>query len=234
MIEYLSNWLDLIRRDRSHLLHTLGITLRYYRTWRKSLENGRNSLSDRAPWITFEAGAFLRSVVTSGALVFEYGTGGSTVFYAKRAKRVISVEHDVAWFNRVRDVLTEEGVNNCDCLLIPPDPTTQSHGSPDDPESYWSDSESYSGYSFYRYVSSIDQFPNEFFDFVAIDGRARPSCMDHAWHKVKSGGYLMLDNSERFHYQRAKDLLSNWETYVFYGPGPYNSYFWETTIWRRP
>jgi hypothetical protein len=102
-----------------------------------------------------------------------------------------------------------------------------------DPQSYASSAEEYSGHSFRQYVVTVDDFPDQFFDFVAIDGRARPSCIQHARAKVKIGGYLMLDNSERPSYQPSVQLLSRWERRQFYGPGPYNAYFWETTFWRR-
>jgi hypothetical protein len=40
-----------------------------------------------------------------------------------------------------------------------------------------------------------------------------------------------LDNSERHHYKRrAKDLLPGWERRVLFGPGPYDTYFWETAF----
>ena len=233
MLAYWSNCLRMIARSQSNMLHKLIICLSFYSSWKRSLENGRNSLDDGVPWITFEARLFLESVLDNRFTVFEYGAGGSTLFFSERVNRVISVEHDPNWFYRVKDALAKREINNCDLLFIPPEYTAQFNVNIDDPEAYCSSSESYRGYNFYRYASYIDLFPNEFFDFIAIDGRARPSCILHARSKVKIGGYLMLDNSERPHYQRAKGLLSDWEKHAFYGPGPYCFNFWETTIWRR-
>jgi hypothetical protein len=125
------------------------------------------------------------------------------------------------------------GFDNCERRLVSPKKALTFNGSPDDPRAYCSSDEQYNGYSFRDYVSSIDSFPDQYFDIVAIDGRARPSCILHARLKVKVGGYLLLDNSERSHYQEAKKLLSGWEKQVFYGAGPYNYYFWETSIWQR-
>lgn len=175
----------------------------------------------------------MESILTPSAMVFEYGSGGSTLFYSRRAKKVISVEHDVNWANLVRTALDREGLKNCEYRLIRPEATFISNHNPDDPEAYCSSDDEYKGYSFYNYVISIDSFPDQFFDFVAIDGRARSSSILHSYRKVKMGGYLMLDNSERPNYQCAKSSLLDWQKKEFYGPGPYNLYFWETTIWRR-
>jgi len=200
---------------------------------RNSLKIESSSLSDRTLWVTFQALPFIESLLTSQATVFEYGSGGSTVFYSKRVKQVISVEHDANWFSAVKRVLAEEEISNCHYHLIPPDHASKSNGSPEDPEAYCSSDPLCAGRCFYKYVTLIDSFPDQFFDFVAIDGRARPSCVLRARCKVKVGGYLMLDNSERPHYRKARDLLWDWDKHEFYGPGPYSSYLWETTIWKR-
>jgi hypothetical protein len=133
----------------------------------------------------------------------------------------------------VKGALAKEGVVNCCCVIAPPECSGLSNRFPDDFEGYFSSIEVYKDCEFHGYASSIDSFPDSFFDLVAVDGRARPSCIYHARRKVKIGGYLMLDNSERAHYQRAKELLSDWEKHEFYGPGPYNYCFSETTIWKR-
>jgi hypothetical protein len=206
---------------------------KYYLAWKRSLERSANPLLDGVPWITFEARDFVDSILTPNALVFEYGSGGSTLFYSARVQKVVSVENDTKWSDRVTRALLDRGVWNCDFRLVPSHKTHQRKGDPMDPQSYASSAEEYKGHCFQQYVATIDDFPDQFFDFVAIDGRARPSCIQHARAKVKIGGYMMLDNSERSNYQRSVQLLYQWERKQFYGPGPYNSYFWETTIWRR-
>ncbi len=54
--------------------------------------------------------------------------------------------------------------------------------------------------SFEKYVRSIDRFIDKSLDLVIIDGRARLSCITHALKKIRPGGYLMLDDSERERY----------------------------------
>jgi hypothetical protein len=54
------------------------------------------------PWMTYPAISYLNQIDFSQKQVFEYGAGNSTLFWARRARRVISVEHDPAWYENVR------------------------------------------------------------------------------------------------------------------------------------
>jgi hypothetical protein len=191
-------------------------------------------LIDHAPWIVFEARDYVEGILNQQSRVFEYGSGGSTLFYSERVGQVVSVEHSLEWFNCVRDMLVQERITNCDLLLVSPELTGTCGGNPADPEAYRSAAEQYKSHSFRDYVASIDAFSDQSFALVAVDGRARPSCIWHARAKVKPGGCLLLDNSERARYQKAAELLSSWDGHQFYGPGPYRKYFWETTVWRKP
>ena len=56
---------------------------------------------DPVPWYTYPAIEYLRGLDLSGLEVFEYGAGNSSAFWATRAKRVHSVEHDPAWRREV-------------------------------------------------------------------------------------------------------------------------------------
>ena len=51
------------------------------------------------PWITYPAFEFLSQFDYSESAVFEFGSGNSTLFWAKRARSVASVETDRDWFN---------------------------------------------------------------------------------------------------------------------------------------
>ncbi len=130
--EYAHAWFWSVTRNRAPVLRGLGAAIRLYPAWKASLELGSDSLTDRLPWITFEARSFIRTFLNPSDTVFEYGSGGSTIFYSKMAKQVFSVEHDEDYFNRVKASLAEEGIANCDCVLVRPEPIVQSNASPDD------------------------------------------------------------------------------------------------------
>lgn len=42
------------------------------------------------------------------------------------------------------------------------------------------------------------KFPNEYFDLILIDGRVRMNCLKNATPKLKVGGVLIFDNSDRY------------------------------------
>jgi len=158
--------------------------------------------------------------------VFEYGSGGSTIFFSKRVKKMISMEHDRTWYQHVLDILKDNNISNCEYLISEPQP------SPDSQTGFTS--KEYTNMSFEAYVKGIDAFPDKSFDLVFIDGRARPSCILHSLDKIRPGGFLMLDNSERIYYKQGKELLTNWEQTDFWGHGPYGAYPWQTSVWRKP
>jgi hypothetical protein len=166
--------------------------------------------------------------------VFEYGAGGSTLWFARHAKHVVTVEHNPAWADAVEQALGADGLVNAEVVRVLPEVSCATPEDISDPFAYFSSDEALAGYRFRNYASFIDKYPEHAFDVVSVDGRARPSCIYHGHARVKRGGYLILDNSDRPAYHPAYRFLSGWEVYAFAGPGPYSDYQWETTVWRRP
>jgi hypothetical protein len=185
-----------------------------------------SGLNDRQPWITFAARRRLEGIIRGADRAFEYGSGGSTLYLAKRVAELVTIEHDPAWLALVRYRL---GTLQTHVTLELHEPV-----SGPDQGIYGSTDPSYAGMSFEAYASAIDRFPDEFFDLVLVDGRARPACVRRSWPKIRRGGWLILDNSERPEYASALATLAGWERYRHGGPGPYTPGFWETTFWRRP
>jgi len=210
------------------------LVLRQYSAWRKSLEPHVSPIDDHLPWITFSAIEFLESFLHKDMLVYEYGSGGSTLFFAERIRKIISCEHDTKWASKVLATLETHKHKNYELNILEPSENKDCNQKNSlDPDLYQSSSEIYQGFNFRGYVTSIDSFPERYFDLILIDGRARPSCCKHALPKVKEGGYIMLDNSERPQYKDGQELLNqNGNRVDFYGPGPYNRYFWQTSIWQ--
>jgi len=139
--------------------------------------------------------------------VFEYGSGGSSVFFSRLAGEVISVEHNSEWYFIVKERVTAMGINNWNGILIEPENSTNIKSDTSDPDSYSTSDEQNKNFSFEKYVKTIDQYPDNYFDLISIDGRARPSCLKHSVSKVKKNGYILLDNSDRPNYQRAISLF---------------------------
>lgn len=53
------------------------------------------------PWVTYPFIAFIKGRLHKTLSVFEYGSGNSTLFFAKLVGSVTSVEHDLEWYKKV-------------------------------------------------------------------------------------------------------------------------------------
>lgn len=188
-------------------------------------------LDTGTPWIAFDAIEYLARVVRPGMAVFEYGSGGSTLFWLRRGARVVSVEHDPAWYAAVRRKVRPS--DPLDYRLVPP---VRVGGQLDiaDPAHYASDDPLFAGHSFREYVRQIDAFPDESFDVVLVDGRARPACVAHSACKVRRGGLLVLDNADRAYYTaRNGDALRGFGCRSFSGAAPGMLWPTQTNCYRR-
>jgi hypothetical protein len=185
--------------------------------------------------LTFAAIDFLERALAPGLKIFEYGSGGSTLFWLRfRPERVVSVEHDAAWYAALERRLAPGAP--VDYRLIPPERRAPGadRADPADPEGYASSDPTWAGHSFRRYAAQIDAFPEGHFDVVLVDGRARPACLCHSAPRVKPGGWLILDNSDRAYYlERTAPLLRHFERRVFTGAAPQVLTLSETTLFTR-
>ncbi len=206
----------------------------YYDSWKSSQSEGRSTMTDEVPWLTYEAIDFLNRFVNKSMRVFEFGGGGSSVYFANHAGLVVTVEHDTNWFRDMSAAIHKKGITNWNGNLVTAE--EGGTGAIGDPDAYVSDDENFKGKNFKKYASFIDQFENESFDIIIVDGRARPSCTKHALPKLKKGGWLIIDNSDRDYYFIAfKEILSTHYDLVSNqkGPAPYCTWFTQTGIWRK-
>jgi hypothetical protein len=167
-------------------------------------------------------------------IVFEWGSGGSTIYLSKKVKKIISIEHDPEWYGVVSRTIKDNGISNCECVLKEPTVSKNSKLEVPATKNYLSGVETYMGFDFKDYCKTIESFPDRFFNLVLVDGRARPSCIFHALNKILAGGCLILDDSEKTEYLPAINMLKEkWTRKDFFGPGPYTSRFWQTSIFIR-
>lgn len=208
-------------------------SIKFVVPWIKSLSPFHNSLVDQVPWITFEARAWLESYLKPDMSVFEYGSGGSTLFISTKVRKLVSIEHHKGWYDRISSALSEKRISNCECVLSGPEKGSSAETPPYGPGSYTSEQvRKERGLSFEKYVRNIDKCPDESLDLVIVDGRARASCMAHSLKKIRTGGYLMLDDSERKRYQGAISTLTDYNRTDFFGFTPYTIRLRRTTVWE--
>ena len=146
------------------------------------------------PWITEDAISFLESFFDEheNPTVLEFGAGASTIWMAKRTNSLASVEHEEKWYQKVIGIINESSECNEVNLLLKKRP----------------------------YYSVCDQFEDESFDLILVDGRNRKGCILHALSKLKPGGVLMLDNSERKYYHAVYPHMAGWKTVITHQTKP--------------
>ena len=182
-----------------------------------------------APWITPQAIVFLDEYLRPFMHGFEWGSGRSTAYFAKRLEHLTSVEHDTGWHRSVRRQLDHMGIPNVDLRLIQPIPPDAM------PEVNWR--ADFPGYKvmkkppqrpeFLDYFNAINPVRDESLDIVMVDGRAREACIVNAIPKIRSGGLLVLDNSDRPRYGEACAFLRTWNNVHT------TNKLWSTDIWIK-
>jgi hypothetical protein len=206
---------------------------KYLVPWIRSLIFRSNGMKDRAPWIVFAAREHVRSRLGPGKRVFEYGSGGSTFWFADHGCSVISVEHDAMWHKEIVGRLSASEQERVECLLIPPERGSISGSSVSNEDECSSADSRFEGYCFKQYVSAVDSYPDESFDVIMVDGRARGSCLVRGFPKVREGGLIVLDDSDRHRYRTAMNTLPVVGRRDYKGPGAYSRWYWQTTIWEK-
>jgi hypothetical protein len=133
-----------------------------------------------APWLTIEAVAFLERWLACDGVGFEWGSGRSTVWLARRVRRLTSIEHDPAWFEKIKRRLDEQE-------LAPK--VDYRHVAVD-----------HDADAAHPYVSAISDHPDGALDFCLVDGltRLRAHCALVCLPKLRTGGIAIVDNANWF------------------------------------
>lgn len=228
--------LGTFRRNTTFLLQLLRdrTQRKHWLRWIRTLQPDSFMLHPQ-PWLVFDAMDVLERLDLRGKWVFEFGSGGSTLFWLQQGARCVSVEHDRGWYEKISAMVA--GNKALDYRLVEPDADLTADAQdkdPGDPASYASAERTSPPLSYARYVAQIDEFADQSFDLILIDGRARPSCIAHSVTKAKVGGIIILDNAERAYYlAQTEKLLTNYSCRRFFGAGRKGTFFWQTNFYTR-
>ncbi len=77
--------------------------------WVRSARSGTSvdAAGEPVPWIAYPAIDLLGARIGGDVRVFEFGCGNSTLWWARRAASVHSVEHDRGWYDRMSKVVPD-------------------------------------------------------------------------------------------------------------------------------
>jgi predicted O-methyltransferase YrrM len=86
-------------------IHHLGFIYDKYYGHSKSrmLQKPVDATGDFLPWFTYPAIEYLSQLDLRTKKVLEWGSGYSSVFFAKRSYKVISIEHSADWYTEVKN-----------------------------------------------------------------------------------------------------------------------------------
>jgi hypothetical protein len=144
------------------------------------------------PWFSYPFIDFLTPRLSKELTVFEFGSGNSTIFFAERVKKVISIEHNKEWYQ----IVNKSKPENVDLIL------TKSDSSKD-------------------YLDAFKNM-NVFADVIIVDGIHRIDCLKVAIEKLSEKGVIILDDSERNEYKAGIDfvLQKEFKSLDFWGIAP--------------
>lgn len=139
---------------------------------RKAVDPKGNAL----PWYTYPAIDFLAERDFTGKLILEFGGGQSTIWWAERSAKVITIEQDEDWAARIRRTVGQ----NVEVFHVPVDRET-------------------------RTVEPIRQLLKDRayppFDLVIIDGHLRQELVAVAFEFLAENGAVVMDNAEGRQFQ---------------------------------
>src|ERR1019366_2688084 len=145
------------------------------------------------PWINAPALRFLKGIIRPQWRVFEFGSGRSTIWYAKHVASVVALESAARWHAQVEQDLAR--YDNAAVELL----------------------------SAREFPSRMRNELDSTFDLVVVDGPDadecgcvlppeldRTGCICASVTKVRPGGVLVLDNSDLPRYRQADSTLAGW------------------------
>jgi predicted O-methyltransferase YrrM len=161
------------------------------------------------PWLPEFFISILEKVLADipDARVFEWGAGGSTIWFAQRVREVVTVEANPTWAQFIRDRAAKQDLKNIVVLEY--------------------------DYETPYYAKCINKIPKQF-DLIFVDGKNRRACAERAIVKVRRGGWVLFDNSNAAaHEDDIKPLLATkWDSLSAIGSGVGGT--WECRLWRKP
>ncbi len=158
------------------------------------------------PWVTYSFIDFISERLNHTQSIFEFGSGNSSYFYAKRAGSVVSVEHDRHWFER----MSKNAPKNLEVIFC----ALEKDGD---------------------YARTPERTGKKF-DIIIVDGRDRINCCKYAVGCLSAGGVIVLDDSEREEYKAGLDFLKTkgFKQISFSGISPGLSYLKATSVFYKP
>lgn len=170
---------------------------------KQSVDSKNNPL----PWITYPTIEYLSNIDFSKEIVFEVGSGNSTLWFAKICKKIFSVESEKEWFNKILE--KTKNLDNVELIYV----------------------------ENVNDVKNYDNLLNSSIMFVDGLERENALDYLINNFKNLDLKFVIVDNSDRqviFNKIQEFVKVSGWVDIEFVGFGPINRYIWSTTVIINP
>ena len=149
------------------------------------------------PWWSFGSVTAVSARVNPNHDVFEFGSGGSTLYLARRARSVTCVEHDGTWADELERAASRTKLENVCILRRKLDPYC--------PQEF--DGSSY-----------LLALGGRKFDVIVVDGAEgdpslREKCFWRAEDYVNRGGMIIVDDAWRYPRLKSENRSLRWTEY---------------------
>lgn len=134
------------------------------------------------PWWSFGAVQEISGHIDKKSKIFEFGSGGSSVFLAEKAGHVVSVEDNEKWAEDVRKTAAKRNIHNLKILCHPYD---------------FGECKEFENSSYFNCLTQKE------YDLIIVDGQegaihVRDRCFWHAEKSIKKNGVILVDDSYRY------------------------------------
>jgi hypothetical protein len=209
--------------------------------WFLSLSGEPQDANGAVPWITYPAATMLSRIIRPDFKVFEFGCGSSTVWWNKRVVTVVAVDHNQQWVEKIRAKASQATITHrtMNCPVVYPaiieEFFQKKYSLPTSGNVAHDIEHGLLCRAFTEYASEILTYPDGYFDLVVVDGMARVLTAWLAARQLGPNGIVLFDNSERWQYNAAYQLLidAGFIRLDFWGIGPVQCYEWCTSIFVR-
>ena len=158
------------------------------------------------PWINYSMLHFLSSRLPKHISLLEFGSGNSTLYWAKKVRQVVTIEHNPLWIDYIRKQFSE--ISNIQLLTAEND------------EKY----------------ETAPKTLNLKFHMIIIDGCRRVECARYAIKYLSEDGCVLVDDTQFSENSEVFEIMYNngFKSLQISGAKPIQNDFSEATIFYRP
>jgi len=190
---------DVIQLKLVSYLRDMGWFKSFYKKEKKKKNNAP------IPWCTYPYISFIGPRLKKTFSVFEFGSGNSTKWLSARVGKIISIEHDKIWYEKLNNTMP----SNVSLVYKELKPNGE-------------------------YANFINE-TGEKFDIIVVDGRDRINCIKNSIKSLAENGVLILDNSNVEEYSEGIQFLTDnkFKRLDFHGMFPIITISGSTTIFYK-